>query len=293
MSKNLKQRLSISAVIVSMILVVVYLSYKPAYQLAFTCILAFIVGCALWEYYVIARAKGFNPLVKTGIATGAVYICLSYVSLIVPQAALLPSISLALAFLFGFIYFFFQEKNPLVNLAITAFGVVYLVIPLSCLLSINYFFYPAGNQDGRWWLVYLLTVTKMTDAGAYTFGKIYGKTKLAAHISPGKTVEGAIGGLLTALATSYSFPYIVQSLSPGAMHLSLWQGLVLGLLIGFFGQVGDLGESLLKRDAGVKDSNQLPGLGGILDIVDSLIFTTPVVYFFLLIQKHFNPLGSS
>lgn len=288
-SKNLKQRLSISAVIIGMILILTNLSFRPAYQLAFTAILAVIVGCALWEYYVIARAKGYNPLVKTGVITSTIYICLSYVGMRIPIVSFLPYLSLALAFCFGFIYFFSKEKNPLSNLAITVFGIAYLAIPLSFVLSINYFFYPGGTQDGRLWLIYVLTVTKMTDTGAFAIGKNFGKTKLAVHISPKKTIEGAVGGMFLAILTSIVFPLFAHWLSPGSMQLPFWQSLVLGGVIGFFAQVGDLGESLLKRDAGVKDSNQLPGLGGILDIVDSLVFTIPVVYFFLLLQKLFNP----
>lgn len=122
----------------------------------------------------------------------------------------------------------------------------------------------------------------MTDMGAFFVGKKLGRHQLAAQISPKKTVEGAIGGLVTAVISSALIPPLASWIdSPFALQVTLWQTLILGCLIGILSQIGDLGESLLKRDAGIKDSNQLPGLGGVLDMIDSLVFTLPLGYFFL------------
>jgi phosphatidate cytidylyltransferase len=120
----------------------------------------------------------------------------------------------------------------------------------------------------------------MTDTGAYFTGKKFGKSKLAPHISPKKTIEGALGGMVFSLLTSLCF-FFISDLFSLSMQISFMESFVLGILVGVIGQIGDLIESLLKRDGGIKDSNQLPGLGGILDVVDSLIFTTPLIYFFL------------
>ena len=132
----------------------------------------------------------------------------------------------------------------------------------------------------------MIVVTVMTDVGAYFAGKKFGKKKLAPNLSPGKTIEGAAGGLMLALIASLVMYFI------NSAHLSFFMAVLLGILFGIVGQAGDLAESLLKRDAGVKDSNGLPGLGGVLDIVDSLLFTAPLTYLVLLCIPEAAPLSS-
>lgn len=275
---NLSQRLIVGSIASVFLLIVIYLAPHPFFKPVCAAAVAAVISAALWEYYQIAKAKKYSPLVKIGIGFSVLYIATVYLSTQFSAAATFPFLALSMAFLTAFLYFFCQDNNPLVNLAITVFGLVYLAIPLGFSLSILYFFPETALQDGRWWLIYAIAVTKMTDAGAFFTGKKWGKHPLATHISPKKTREGAIGGLLCAVLSS-----IIFSLS-STLPLTLWQSIYLGITIGLLAQIGDLGESLLKRDAGIKDSNQLPGLGGMLDIVDSLIFTIPFVYFFLRIQ---------
>ncbi len=140
---------------------------------------------------------------------------------------------------------------------------------------------------GNWGLAALLTtiaVTKSTDAGAYFSGKTLGKHKLIPRLSPGKTREGAVGGILTATIVAFGclqwlFPAVagaaagpVATPSIPGIDQPLWGALVLGPLLALTGMVGDLAESLIKRDSGAKDSgNWLPGLGGVWDVTDSLI----------------------
>jgi phosphatidate cytidylyltransferase len=131
---------------------------------------------------------------------------------------------------------------------------------------------------GRGWIAYLLVVTKITDIGAYFAGSLWGRRKLAPQISPGKTVEGAIFGLASAVSASYVFHLFSQGRS---FQLTTLEWVSFGLILGAIGQFGDLSESLLKRDANKKDSNTLPGLGGVLDAVDSLLFNTPILYLYL------------
>jgi phosphatidate cytidylyltransferase len=113
---------------------------------------------------------------------------------------------------------------------------------------------------------------KFTDIGAYFTGKSIGRHKLIAWLSPGKTWEGLIGGLLVAaLVGAACAPFLVE--------VEWWQGLIFGAIFGFVGQCGDLLESLMKRDAEVKDSgNTIPGFGGVLDVIDSPLVTAPVAY---------------
>ncbi|MEX0586136.1 MAG: phosphatidate cytidylyltransferase, partial [Pirellulales bacterium] len=131
-------------------------------------------------------------------------------------------------------------------------------------------------------LISLIAVAKACDTGAYTFGRLFGRHKMSPIISPGKTIEGAVGGLLAACAASYAvfWPYTVAFLSghdEPKRFGGAWGWLAFGLLVGAAGMFGDLAESMLKRDAGVKDSSTwLPGLGGVLDILDSLLLSAPI-----------------
>jgi phosphatidate cytidylyltransferase len=121
-------------------------------------------------------------------------------------------------------------------------------------------------------VVMVLLCVKFTDIGAYFTGKSIGRHKLIAWLSPGKTWEGLIGGLLVAaLVGAACAPFLVE--------VEWWQGLIFGAIFGFVGQCGDLLESLMKRDAEVKDSgNTIPGFGGVLDVIDSPLVTAPVAY---------------
>lgn len=278
---NFKQRLTISFIVTFVILGAIYLSFLPYVRPFFALFISGIVGSAVWEYYSLARAKGFQPLGATGIVFAIAYTLATFLSTQVPTAVEIPDIILGLALMVFFLYYFSKGSDPFANLSITVFALIYLAIPLSCMIRINYFFPVDSLQDGRLYLVYLLVVSKMTDTGAYFFGKQFGHYKLAPFISPKKTWEGAIGGLIIAITFSMLFYAATSLWLESATPLTFAQSIWLGALISILAQFGDLAESLLKRDAGVKDSNQLPGLGGSLDIVDSLIFTLPLMYIFL------------
>ena len=133
-----------------------------------------------------------------------------------------------------------------------------------------------GQEDGREWLLTAVILTFAIDTGAYALGKALGRRKLAPTISPSKTWEGAIGAMLVGAGAAVA---ITKGFD---LDIHVWQSVVLGLLVGFFAQVGDLAESMLKRAADAKDAGSLiPGHGGILDRLDSLIPAIVVVYYFL------------
>lgn len=269
------------------ILVLFAITYAthPLFQPIFLVMTAVAISFALSEYYHIARGKGLQPLSGIGIGATAVYVVACYFGTVYPGMKMLPAVVLFLALALVLGYFFRKGNDPFTNTAVTFFGIAYLTIPLSFIINIAYFFPVEANQDGRVWLLYLLFVTKLTDVGAYFFGKLFGKNKFVPYISPKKTWEGAAGGLFTAVATSIIFRQIVTdyALFP-PMQMTFMQSIFIGTIVSILAQFGDLAESLLKRDAGVKDSSHLPGLGGMLDVVDSLIFTAPFVYFLMRIQ---------
>ncbi|MDB6147734.1 MAG: hypothetical protein JWO45_1398, partial [Spartobacteria bacterium] len=127
--------------------------------------------------------------------------------------------------------------------------------------------------------LYLIAVTKFSDMGAYLTGMAIGRHPLIPHISPKKTWEGFVGALAFALLASIG----LFKLMPGHLSVLTWtHAVVLGLLLGFAAVIGDLAESIVKRSTGVKDSGGLlPGIGGALDLIDSLLFTAPLLFFYL------------
>jgi phosphatidate cytidylyltransferase len=277
MENQFKQRLLVSSCSILFLLVSIFYSTNPIFKPIFILINAILICIALVEYYNLAENKGFKPLRLIGIASTLAYLFVLSFSFYHFNLSFLPPLILFTSLLLFFLISFKHNINVLGNLAVTVFGIIYLTIPLSYGMGINYFFPSIGLGDGRLWLAYVLLVSKMTDVGAYFSGKLLGKTKLAPYISPQKTVEGALGGVVLALFTSIFF---VMQLQP-YFKMTFLQSIWIGFLVSILAQLGDLAESLLKRDAGVKDSNRLPGLGGVLDIVDALVFTLPFMYLLL------------
>lgn len=281
----LGQRFIVSAIGIIIVITAIVLAYHPYWSLLLPFISILTIGTALNEYFSITTSKGFRPLKKLGLSFAGVYIAVLYLSSSSQFVDLLPLTALSIALFIVFLYFFLKGEKPIVNIAVTLFGMLYLVIPLGCILPLLYLFPPQSQQDSRWWVVYMLAVTFLTNSSALFIGRAYGKTKLAPYISPNKTWEGAIGGFFAALATSIFF-YLLTVLpgTPIPMALSFWESICLGAAASVLAQFGDLAESLLKRDAGVKDSSKIPGLGGVLDVIDSMVFTCPFIYLYLKYQ---------
>jgi phosphatidate cytidylyltransferase len=161
------------------------------------------------------------------------------------------------------------------NISSTILGVYYLGWLGSYLILIRQI-----PEKGAYYTFFLFLVTWIYDAGAYLSGTLFGKHRfLFPEISPRKTWEGFVGGLITALLAAMLAKYYLPSLGISYLHCGF-----LSLLMVIGGQVGDLAESSLKRNAGVKDSgNLIPGHGGILDRIDGLLFTAPILYYYLLL----------
>jgi phosphatidate cytidylyltransferase len=167
----------------------------------------------------------------------------------------------------------------------TLFGILYIPLLFNFLPKIKYMYSGANGDSGPGWLLVflLVAVTKFCDTGAYLIGRLFGRHKMIPRISPNKTWEGVLGGFVVAVAASISvFYYLEDRIS--AIGFNQTHAVILGVLLGGLGILGDLGESLLKRDAQVKDSGELvPGIGGILDLIDSLLFTAPALYIYLVL----------
>jgi phosphatidate cytidylyltransferase len=166
-------------------------------------------------------------------------------------------------------------------MAYTLFGLMYVAWLFNFMTKIIYVVprTPQGATLGQFYVIYLVVVTKFTDMGAYLVGSRIGRHQMMPHISPAKTWEGFIGSLVFAVAGSF---LMIMLIPKQLAWLNFFHATILGLLIGLAAVVGDLGESIVKRSTGVKDSGALlPGIGGMLDLIDSLLFTAPLLFFYL------------
>lgn len=260
------------------------IAFSPHFWVSLLVLLfiAVLAGIGVWEYVQLAQAKDLHPSSHLMIIVAVVEVFAFFIARQFPSLGQLPLIILFVGIIAFFLAHFKHAYKALPQVAVELFGVCYIAVPLCFMLGI---LYPVAKgeppQDGRWWLMYLILVTKMTDIGAYFVGKLWGKHKLAPFLSPKKTIEGAAAGFLCAVTASVVMYGVGKTWLVGSFSLTFPQALWMGMVIGVLGQIGDLAESLLKRDAFVKDSNRLPGLGGVLDMLDSLLLTAPVVYFFL------------
>ena len=277
---DLGKRLVVSVIAVLVIVLLIFYSKVPAVSLALVLTISALAGVGVWEYAQLVRTKGLEPASRLMIAVAVSEVLAFYVSIAFPEFSKLALVIMVLGFISFFVAHFQRTSNALLHVAVELFGVCYLAIPLSFMLAILYPF-SSETFDGRWWLFYLIAVTKVTDVGGYFVGKLFGKRPLAPSLSPNKSIEGALGGFLFAIGLSVVFSFISTAFAIPGFALHFGHAIWIGMVVGVLAQMGDLAESLLKRDADVKDSNRLPGIGGVLDMLDSLLFTSPVVYFFI------------
>jgi len=270
---DLKYRLPIGIGLSALSATLIYFAHIIFVQLLLVLVVAALAGIGIWEFIHLLKNK--NIALELYLLGGGciVWILSIYLSLFGQNYYYIPGITLVLFCFASFIFYFNKIEGSVVRIATTLFGFAYIAIPLGVFLKI---LYPYSSQDGRIWLVYLIAVTKCTDIGAYFIGRAFGKTKLAPELSPKKTLLGAVGGLITGLIVSLLF--LLASISFAHFSLTIPQALIYGIVLGIMGQIGDLGESLIKRDTQTKDSNQIPGMGGVLDLLDSLLFNAPVLY---------------
>jgi phosphatidate cytidylyltransferase len=279
---DLSKRLKVSLLAIALISFLMVFSGNVIIKAVLVLFMALLAAIGIWEYVQLARAKSLQPALKCMIIIAVCEVISFFLAHKLIVFSQLPAIVLSLGAALFFVMHFKETTTALFHVAVEFFGVCYVAVPLSFMLAILYPMSSTGDAwDGRLWLVYLILVTKVTDVGAYFVGRLWGKARLAPILSPKKTVEGAVAGFICAVGCSVLFSWMGSKLFPTYFDLPLLGALFLGSCIGVIGQVGDLAESLLKRDAAIKDSNNLPGLGGVLDMLDSLLLTTPVVYFYL------------
>ncbi len=246
--------------------IVLYLVYKgTGYILFLTLLLTFF---ALREIFEMSRGLGVKAWKFSGYVAGLIFCIAAYHE----QGRFLPML-----FILWMIYCLVRFAWQYPQAEIQDLGFNFLAVCYISLLFCHLILLRQLNQ-GIYLTFLALSLTWATDTGAFFVGKALGRNKLAPLISPNKTVEGAVGGVLVAAATAL----VLGSIFPN-QSLGLGGLVALGVAVGITGQAGDLVESALKRMAGVKDSGKLlPGHGGFLDRFDSILFTVPTVYYLFL-----------
>ncbi|HEU4564820.1 MAG TPA: phosphatidate cytidylyltransferase [Gemmatimonadaceae bacterium] len=235
-----------------------------------------------WEFYRIARAGGVAPLDRLGVPMAAVLPLLVHAAYLRVFALSLGAAAVAFLVIFSAaVWARGPSGRPLSAVSATVTGVIYTGGLLSFAYALRYHPYTFERAAGTAVLGFPLLLTWTTDVGAYFVGRSIGRRKLIPSVSPGKSVEGAIGGLLLALLVAWAYerwvlvPYAHFRFMPGAVFL-------FAAVVSIASMLGDLAESLIKREAGVKDASSIiPGHGGILDRVDSLLFALPTAYWLL------------
>ncbi|MEN9344357.1 MAG: phosphatidate cytidylyltransferase [Chlamydiota bacterium] len=279
---DLKKRIGASCVVGIVVALLIAFSTSSFVSFLLMLFVALLAAIGVWEYAKLCRNKGIVPADRWMMALAVCQVVALYASLVFVDFPQFPVLVLFAAMVLFFLLHFKDSTGALCTIAVEFFAIAYIAAPLSLMLGILYPIDHLGvPQEGRWWLVYLIFVTKITDIGAYFVGRLFGRRQLCALLSPKKTVEGALAGFISALLGSIAVQQSGVFFFGAEFSLSLIEAIWLGMLIGVFGQIGDLAESLLKRDAVVKDSNRLPGFGGVLDMLDSLLFTAPILYFFI------------
>jgi phosphatidate cytidylyltransferase len=236
-----------------------------------------------WEFYLAQEEKGHKVFKQSGLFCGALVFVVSWYFLIENpgQARLVhfaEELVLVFAILGAFIRLVVRQENhraPITTAALTLLGLMYVPFLFNFVALLA--FLPGNPEVNRFLMIYLLAVTKFSDVGAYVIGSLIGRHKMIPRVSPGKTWEGFAGAILTSLVISVALTHWW-----GAQVFSFTSSVVLGLLLPLVSVVGDLAESVVKRDASIKDSGRtIPGIGGALDLIDSLLFSAPVLYFYL------------
>jgi len=280
------RRLSSFVVLWTIVLVALFSPYKMVSDYFFLLILMFLAAAGLAEFYGMVGKLGHQCYAGWGVFGGLLLLAATFVDCsgefglsAGPSRVNDFESSFFILFVLGLCIRQFLSRHTttgIVAIATTLFGLMYVPWLLNFIQKINFFPPPV---EGHYYLLYFVVVTKSSDCGAYAVGSLIGKHKMIPRISPGKTWEGFAGALIASTAASVLFASLAGRHLAG---MTLGHAAILGVLLGLSAVVGDLIESLFKREAGLKDSGRLfPGIGGILDLLDSLLFNAPLMYLYL------------
>lgn len=278
---SLPKRLLSSSVLIALVIAVIF--WLPIW--VFVLVVTGFIAVGLYEFFTMVRNRGILVHRPLSVTLGVIFTGLvAWRSLVEPGLMPTPVVgpgATVISWMWDifwpativiiFIRQFTRQNTfeALGGVATTLFGLAYI----PALFSYLFYLRAINPQQGAWLVLFLILVTKMGDTAAYFIGSLVGRNVLVARISPKKTIEGTLGAVIASgLTGMFACSMLgVPDLAP------IW-GLLLGCFLGIFGQLGDFAESLLKRDCQIKDTGLIPGLGGVLDVIDSLLFTAPLFY---------------
>ncbi len=281
------RRLISFVVLWTVILVALFSGNKWISDYVFLAIMVLLAGLGAAEFYGLVEKANLACFKCWGIFGGLLLIVATFFNLSGaartesgPAGANDFETSFLILFVLGLCVRQFVSRSSatgMLAISTTLFGLMYVPWLLNFIQKINFF--PGLGDNGKFYVLYFILVTKLSDTGAYAVGSLIGRHKMIPRISPGKTWEGFGGAIVVSTLAGIVFAHFFANQMPG---MNLIHSVVLGILLSVAAVVGDLIESLFKREAGVKDSGKLfPGIGGILDLLDSLLFNAPIMYLYL------------
>jgi phosphatidate cytidylyltransferase len=285
--KVFARRLTSTVILWAIILTALFCGNQLISDYVFGIVMVFLAVVGLMEFYGIAAKRDLVCFNYWGIIGGVLLMVGTFLQVtghIGTQGSPARVNDFETSFLILFVLGlclrqFFSKSNTagIIAISTTLFGLMYVPWLLNFIQKINFF--PGLDGNGKFYVLYFILVTKFSDSGAYAVGSLIGKHKMIPRISPGKTWEGFGGAIVVSTLASLLFVHFFQDKLLGMTWV---HAVILGVILSVCAVVGDLIESLLKREAGLKDSGHFfPGIGGILDLLDSLLFNAPIMYLYL------------
>jgi phosphatidate cytidylyltransferase len=289
------RRLGSSVALWSFVLLALFLGNTLLSDVLFLMVMLTIAALGLEEFYELVAKAGYDSFRKWGLVGGLILMAGTFFYLqLAPRANVSPGkvndfeAGILILFVLGLCFRQFMSKrggSGLLRISTTLFGLMYVPWLLNFIQKLHFFPDVTSESgavhvvDGNYYVLYFILVTKFSDLGAYCVGSLIGKHKMIPRISPGKTWEGFVGAIVVSTLVSVLFAHFLKHKLYG---MTLTHAVILGVLLSVAAVVGDLIESIFKREARVKDSGRwFPGIGGILDLMDSLLFNAPLMYLYL------------
>lgn len=281
------RRLGSTLILWTVVLAALFSGNRFISDYVFLLIILFLAGFGLWEFYSLVERRNLVCFKFSGLIGGLLLMLGTFLNVTghigtsgSPSRVNDFETSFLILFVLGLCLRQFASRSNtagILAISTTLFGLMYVPWLLNFIQKINFF--PGIELTGKFYVLYFILVTKISDTGAYVVGSLIGRHKMIPRISPGKTWEGFFGAVAFSTGASLVFAYFFGSKMAG---MKTMHAIILGIVLSMTAVVGDLIESLFKREAGVKDSGRLfPGIGGILDLLDSLLFNAPIMYLYL------------
>jgi phosphatidate cytidylyltransferase len=284
------RRLVSFVVLWTVVIGALFSGHKALSDYVFLLIILLLAVSGLLEFYGMVQRLNYACYSKLGLCGGVLMILYTFVCISGEFAPLVHPVTpsrmndretmFIILFVLGLCVRQFMSRRVatgIIAISTTLFGLMYVPWLLNFIQKINFF--GQAGVEGEYYVLYFVLVTKFSDCGAYAVGSLIGRHKMIPRISPGKTWEGFGGAVVVSTAASMIFARLACSHLAG---MTLTHSIILGIILSIAAVVGDLIESLFKREAGLKDSGHLfPGIGGILDLLDSLLFNAPIMYLYL------------